>query len=65
MTALLFSLAILLIVALYGAIAVALVLGAAWLFDRLILWPIWNLKQRLWINRMIALGKSLRLETPK
>jgi hypothetical protein len=60
MTSLLFALAILLIAVVYGAVALAIVMAAAWLYDRLILWPLWHRKQRRFIDRMCNLGASLR-----
>jgi hypothetical protein len=78
MTSLIFSLAIFLVVVIYGIIAVALVLGAAWLFDRLILWPFLKLKAKhtksretqppvqhyFPVEEMISLGAALRERNP-
>lgn len=75
---LIFSLAILAVVLFYGTIAVALVLGAAWLFDRLILWPFLKLKAKhtkarethppiqhyFPVEEMISLGAALREAKP-
>lgn len=71
---LILALAITLIVVFYGVIALAIVSAAAWLFDRLILWPFLKLKAKYTKSRetqppvqhyfpveeMISLGAALR-----
>lgn len=66
MDTLLFTLYTAFCIAILGGAFLVVTLVSAWLFDHLILWPLWRIKRRRWIDRMCVIGASIRADnTPE